>query len=64
MGAGDGVDEVVGVGLAVVMVDQQRHPGQAVHDALEGRPDPVIALVSVLAGLGWRQDLAEGVQDD
>jgi hypothetical protein len=35
-----------------------------IHDALEDRPDPVVTLVAVLAELGGRQDLAEGVQDD
>jgi hypothetical protein len=64
MGSAHAVDEVLGVRLPVVMVDQQRHPGVLVHDALEGRADPVVALVGRLAELGRRQDPAEGVEDD
>jgi hypothetical protein len=63
VGAGDSVDEVLGTGLAVVVVDQQRHPGDAVGDALERGTDPVVALIAALAHLGRRQDLTERVED-
>ena len=63
-GAGDSVDEILGAELALVMVDEQRRAGVAVHDALERRADPVVTLVGHLTLDGRRQDLAEGVQDD
>jgi len=63
-GAGDSVDEILGAELALVMVDEQRRAGVAVHDALERRADPVVALVGRLTLHGRRQDLAESIQDD